>query len=96
MTKNQPPDSERTISHNVPLSIDMDLEINNIQGEMRKQNPSKPKRPKPFIMSDRIHEALQAREIIQSDEENDHEKMRSLYKIFSIPDPLVPVKDKRK
>lgn len=90
MSKNKPSDSSRTNKHVIPVTQDMNADLIDIQTSLRRISPQKPKRPIALLASDRIWESLEARKILQDDQNSNHEKMREIYRIFQIVDPDAP------
>jgi hypothetical protein len=92
MAKNPPPDGQRTTGHNVYITSDMAEDLAILQIKLRRANPNKSKRTISRLIGDRTWEALEARKLLASDEQSNHEKMKELYRIFQIQDPDQPKK----
>jgi hypothetical protein len=92
MAKNPPPDNQRTTCHNTLITADMAEDLAILQIKLRRSNPNKPKRTISRLIGDRTWEALEARKLLSSDEQSNHEKMKELYRIFQIQDPDHPNK----
>lgn len=95
MSKTLPPDAARTSAHNIRITPEMGDDVLEVQIDLRKKNRNKPKRSIALIIGDRVWESLEARKVLQADEQNTTEKMKELYRLFQIQDPNAPTPKKK-